>query len=391
MKELCRDYPHFEVNYAIKANSNLALLRIAREEGLHVDLSSSGEAAAAFAAGFEPHEMLYIVNSVSGEDMDFAASRGITVSVDSLSQLDTFGKRNNGGKIAVRFNTGVGEGHHQSVITGGEDTKFGILSGDIPAVKELLAKHNLKLVGITQHIGSGGSEDFTQVYLQGVKGLLAVCEQFEGLEFIDMGGGFPIPYKKQEGEKPLDLEELSIALTELITNFANEYSAKNVTKPTFMIEPGRYIAAECGILLGTVHSIKYNGTKKYAGSDIGFSTFARHTLYEAHHDIEIYRRFKTPKTDEDDEFTNEAKEVINIVGNMCESGDYIAKNRLLPVLQVGDIIAVQDAGAYGYSMSSHYNLRPRPAEVLITQDGAIKQIRRRDSVEDMLKNMINLY
>ncbi|MCL2279360.1 MAG: diaminopimelate decarboxylase, partial [Oscillospiraceae bacterium] len=206
--------------------------------------------------------------------------------------------------------------------------------------------------------------------------LLNIAREFDSLEFVDFGGGFYIPYHKQDGEKAFDLKPVGESLAEHMQKFSAEYGKELVC----MIEPGRYISAESGVLLGTVHAVKTVGETKYAGTDMGFSVFARPTLYDSHHDIEVYRDGKI----------GEAKEVINIVGNQCESGDYIANRRLLPVLQENDILGVLDTGAYGYSMSSQYNHRQRPAEVLIRTDGSVKLIRKRETYEDLLVNMRGL-
>jgi len=379
LRKQCRDminlvtYKNFAVNYAIKANTNIHLMSITREEGLRADVSSPGEIVAAFAAGYTADELIFIVNGASADELKFAVDHRITVSVDSLSQLETYGKVNPGGKIALRFNPGIGGGHHEKVITGGDGTKFGIMPEYIPQVKELLAKYNLQLVGINHHIGS---QNWGDLYLEGVHELLALAKQFPGLDFIDLGGGFAIPYHKQAGEKPMDLLSLGKTLDKLMNEFAASYGKEVI----FFIEPGRYIVAECGVLLGTVNCIKSCGAAKYAGTDIGFSVFARPMLYDAHHDIEIYRK--------NDEPLGETTEIINLVGNQCESGDYIAKERRLPILKEGDIFGIMDAGAYGYSMASQYNHRSRPAEILIKQDGSIKKIRKADTYEDMLQNMM---
>ena len=372
MKNLCA-YPHFAVNYAMKANTNIHLLSIIREEGLRIDASSPGEVVAAMAAGYTPDQIMFIVNGASAAALQHAADLGLMVSVDSLSQLETYGKINPGGNICLRFNPGIGGGHHEKVITGGDGTKFGIMPEYIPQVQALLAKYSLKLVGINHHIGS---QNWGDLYLAGVQKLLALAKQFPNLDFIDLGGGFAIPYHKQEGEQPLHIKALGQAIDGFINDFVENYGKKI----TFLIEPGRYVAAECGVLLGTVNSLKNCGDTRYAGTDLGFSVFPRTTLYDAHHDIEIYREHSAP--------LGTATEVINIVGDQCESGDYIAKNRRMPLLQEGDVLGVLDAGAYGYSMASQYNHRPRPAEILIQTDGSIRQIRRRDTYEDMLQNML---
>jgi len=366
MKNLCT-YPNFVVNYAMKANTNTHIMSIIREEGLRIDASSQGEAIAAMAVGYTANEIMFIVNNVSANELKFAIDHNMTVSVDSLSQLETYGKLNPGGKIALRFNPGIGGGHHEKVVTGGDGTKFGIMPEYIPQVQQLLEKYNLQLVGINHHIGS---QNWGDLYLQGVQELLTLAKQFPNLEFIDLGGGFAIPYHKQDGEQPLNLQSLGQSIDKFLNDFAADYGRQI----TFLIEPGRYIVAECGVLLGTVHALKNCGQTRYAGTDIGFAVMARYALYESHHDIEVYR---------EGEISTET-ELINIVGNQCESGDYIAKNRCLPLLQEGDVLGVLDTGAYGFSMSSRYNHRPRPAEILIKNDGSILNIRRRETFEDLI-------
>ncbi len=375
VKNMC-DYPFFQVNYSVKANCNLSLIKIAREEGLRADATSEGEAVAVLKAGFTPEEIFYVVNNVSQRELMFAVNNGITVSVDSLSQLETFGKLNPGHRLSVRLNPGIGAGHHVKVVTGGDSTKFGINEAYIPDIKRIAEKYDLKIAGINQHIGSHIMDG--SLFLAGVQNLLNIARQFDDLEFIDLGGGFGIPYQKQRNEPPLDLRHLGETLTRFMREFTEAYGKEL----RFMVEPGRYIPAESGLLLGTVHAIKNNGFVKYAGTDIGFSVFARPMLYEAHHDIEVYR--------DSDEFIDHHTDVINIVGNMCESGDYIARDRELPALRVGDMLGVLDAGAYGYAMSSQYNYRLRPAEVLIREDGSLKLIRRADTYEEILRNMEGL-
>jgi diaminopimelate decarboxylase len=364
-------YPNFSVNYSVKANGNLSLLKIAKEEGLNVDAMSPGEIHLELAAGFDPSQILYISNNVSGEEMQFAIDNDILISVDSVSQLELFGKINKGGRVCVRFNPGVGAGHHEKVVTGGKKTKFGVDPHKVQEVKDVLAKYELQLVGINQHIGSLFMEGDS--YLNGVQSLFEIAKQFDNLEFVDIGGGFGIPYNKLAGQTRLDLKTLGTKLDEVFEKFSQEYGKKIM----FKIEPGRYISAECGLLLGQVYTIKYNYGTKYVGTDLGFNVLKRPVMYDSHHDIEIYRKSDVKST---------KNESVNIVGNICESGDIIAKERLLPEIFEGDILGVLDAGAYGYCMASNYNNRLRPAEVLVTKEGDLKLIRRRDTFEDIMRN-----
>lgn len=364
-------YDKFLVQFSAKANSNLSLLKIVREEGLNVDAMSPGEIFIQLKAGFKPNQIFYVCNNVSKEELKYAIDLGITVSVDSLSQLELLGQVNPGGKVAVRFNPGIGAGHSEKVVTAGKNTKFGVDSAYIPEVKALLDKYNLRLVGINQHIGSLFMEG--KPYLESVKSLFSIAAQFPDLDFVDMGGGFGIPYHKQAGEGRLDLKALGAELDIIIDDFVKSYGKR----VTIKIEPGRYIPAECGVLLGTVHAVKKNYTTKYIGTDLGFNVLARPVMYNSHHDIEIYR--------ESDKASSQT-EAVTVVGNICESGDIIAKERVMPEIYEGDILGILDCGSYGYAMSSNYNNRLRPAEVLLKENGEVQVIRRKDTLEDLLRN-----
>jgi len=363
------DLTRFEVNYSAKANSNPQLLSIVREEGLLVDAMSPGEIHLELAAGFRPQDILYICNNVSAQEMRFATERGIRVSVDSLSQLELFGQANAGGQVAIRFNPGAGAGHHAKVVTAGKDTKFGVSPDDIPLVKEILARHRIRLIGVNQHIGSLFMT--TETYLQAAQTLLSIATSFDELEFIDFGGGFGVPYKKLSGQPRLDLEALGRGLTRIIA----EFEAETGWSPRYHVEPGRYICAECGVLLGTVHAVKTVAGTAYAGTDLGFNVLSRPVLYDSHHDIEVYRTAGAPFG---------LPTPVTVVGNICETGDIITRDRMLPELTENDVLAVLDAGAYGSAMSSNYNCRLRPAEVLIQSDGQPRLIRRADTLDDLL-------
>ncbi len=368
MKQLI-DYPDFTANYSIKANSNLSLLRIARAEGLYADAMSPGEISLLQAAGFTPEQIYFVPNNVDDAEFRYALERNIVVSVDSLSQLERLGRIAPGSEIALRLNPGIGAGHHQKVVTAGKKTKFGIAENQIAEAKRLAAEYNLKIIGINQHIGSLFMSP--EPYVAAATHFLELAKSFPDLRLIDFGGGFGIPYHKAEGESRLDLESLGSQVTRLVKEFAAQYPRRL----TFKIEPGRYIAAESGTLLGRVLALKENGGTSYVGTDIGFNVLMRPVLYDSHHDLEIYRDNK--------KLSSENHKAFTVVGNICESGDILAHQRLLPLTQAGDIIAVRDAGAYGYAMASSYNSRPRPAEVLITSSGQDVLIRKRETIEDL--------
>ena len=360
-------------SYSAKANTNPEIIKIVRKNGLNVDVMSPGEIMIALKAGYQPEEILYISNNVSDEEFKFAIEAGVMVSVDSLSQLDSFGALNHGGKVVIRFNPGVGAGHHAKVVTGGKTTKFGVNSDCVNEVLALLKKHELTLLGINQHIGSLFMDGAS--YIEAVENVLKLAEQLPIEKFIDFGGGFGIPYRKQEGQAPMDDTLFKEKLPQILSAWAEKHPGI-----IFKSEPGRYIVAEGGILLGTVNGRKQNGEKTFIGCDLGFNVLVRPAMYDSHHEIEVYRNGQ-PLNDAAE------TEVASVVGNICESGDILAKDRVLPVIEKGDILAVTDAGAYGFSMSSNYNSRLRPAEVLIEENGNVRIIRRRETLEDLMNTL----
>lgn len=363
----------FTANYSIKTNSNLSILKIALEEGLNADAMSPGEIHALLEAGFPKERIFYVGNNVSEEELQFAIDRGIIVSLDSVSQIERFGRINRGGKCAIRLNPGIGVGHHEKVVTAGKKTKFAVSEEDLPLAKSVAEKYQLTIIGVNQHIGSLFMDP--KPFLQAVRNFLALAATFDSLEFVDFGGGFGVPYRKLSGEERFDLEAFSSELQQIVSEWRTTYGRKVV----FKSEPGRYIAAECGVILGRVHAVKQNSGIKYVGTDIGMNVLARPSMYNSWHDIEVYREGGIVDIEK-------ASEKVTVVGNICETGDILAADRNLPVVCENDIICVLDAGAYGFSMSSNYNNRLRAAEVLIDLKGNHKLIRRRETFSDLMRS-----
>lgn len=363
-------YP-YRANYSMKANSNLEILKIALEEGVNCDAMSKGEILLLQKAGFPNDRIFFVPNNIDEEEMKFAIDENILTSLDSLDQLEMFGRLNPGGRCAVRINPGVGAGHHEKVVTAGKNTKFAVALDDVPHIFEIADKYNLKIVGINQHVGSLYMTP--EPFLKAIDNLLVVAKEFENLEFIDFGGGFGIPYHKLDDEAPFDMEELSLEWTKRLDVFVEEYHQV----PLFKSEPGRYCVAESGVILGRVNAIKQNAGKKYVGTDVGMNVLVRPSLYDSHHDIEIISEGMIVSKDSD-------SEEVTITGNICETGDVLCKDRVMPKIKDNDLIAVLDAGAYGYSMCYPYNARRRPAEVMIMNDGSVKLIRRRETFEDLM-------
>jgi len=362
----------YKANFSMKANSNLTILKIVLEEGLNADAMSMGEVKLLEHAGFPSDRIFFVPNNVSDEELKYAIDKNIIVSLDSISQLERFGRLAPGARCAVRINPGIGAGHSDSVVTAGKNTKFAVEEKDIPELLETAKKHNLKIVGINQHIGSLFMEP--DPYLAAVTNLLRIAHKFDDLEFIDFGGGFGTPYHKLSGEKEFDIN----LLTEGIEKLLGDFIAETGKQILFKSEPGRYVVADSSVLLGRVYATKENYDKKYAGTDIGQNVLVRPTLYGSWHDVEVLRDGKPV-------LPSSGTEVVSVTGNICESGDIIAKERELPIIKEGDLVCVLDAGAYGYSMCSPYNSRPRPAEVMICEDGSVKCIRRAETFEDLIR------
>ena len=371
-------YP-YTANYSVKANTNIHILKLALEEGLNCDAMSVGEITLLMKAGFPVERIFFVPNNVAPYELAFALKNGVMTSLDSLSQLELFGEVCNQmnipaekRKCAVRINPGVGAGHHEKVVTGGKKTKFGIAEYSIPEIFEIAEKYQITIAGINQHIGSLFMDP--QPYLDAVTNLLRIAHQFKNLEFIDFGGGYGIPYHKLDEEKDFPMEDFKSRLEPILDEFVASYGKA----PLFKSEPGRYCVAEGSVILGRVHATKENSGIQFAGSDIGMNVLVRPSMYDSHHDIEVFRDGELVSRDSDN-LTEQT-----VTGNICESGDILAKDRLLPKIQEGDLLCVLDTGAYGWSMCSTYNSRPRPAEVMILANGKVKQIRRKETIEDLL-------
>ena len=377
LRKRCRDLrsllplPDYRPLYSVKANSNPALLRIIREEGFFVDAMSPGEIYLEEQAGFQPEEIFMVTNNISDEEIRYAAERGILMSADSLSQLERFGILYPGREIGVCLNPGIGAGHDEKVVTGGS-CKFGIEYEKIPEIQKTAKAHDLRIVAINQHVGSLFLDYDT--FLEACRRMLAIAPAFPDLRIIDFGGGYGVPY---QGEARLDLSGLSRELTELVRGFLADCGSPDIR---FYTESGRYIVAECCELLGTVQSRKEVAGVRYLGTDLGFNVLIRPVLYDAWHEAEVFSRRPAAGTPE--------YELVQIAGNICESGDILARDRRLPVTCHGDVIGIKNAGAYGYSMASCYNSRLRPAEVLLTETGEAKLIRRRDCLEDLMRGVV---
>jgi diaminopimelate decarboxylase len=369
-RALTRNYEKVKVYYAAKANSNLSVLKILETEGAGVDAVSPGEVFMALTTGFTPDRILFTGTSVRDDELKFLADSGVTVNVDSLSQLDRLLKLAVPEVLSVRVNPEIGAGHHDHCITAGKSTKFGLWEDNALKAYATAKKARVEKFGIHMHVGSGVLD--VEPFLLALDKLLSVAQKVHdqlgiSFEFVDMGGGLGVPYKPEE--KPLDLNVFSDKVLSLFKSKVSEYG---LGEPFFCVEPGRYLVSDASILLTAVNTAKATPFKRFVGVDAGFNTLIRPTMYGSYHHILVANRLNAAE-----------EETYDVVGPICESGDALAKDRRLPKVEEGDLLAVLNAGAYGFSMSSQYNARPRAAEVLV-KNGKSILIREREHLDDLL-------
>ncbi|WP_331235917.1 diaminopimelate decarboxylase [Natronorarus salvus] len=356
-----------EVHYAAKANTAWTVLRTLEACGAGVECASAGEVERALDAGFPPEQVQYTAVNPPEEDLDLAIATGrrdpaFTITVGARDTVDRLDERGYWGRICVRVNPGIGAGHHEKVRTGA-DAKFGVPYDRAEAVVADAAERGFDVVGLHAHVGSGVSGEELESHRELVSrmGELARSVPVE-LEFVDVGGGFGVPYR--ESEEPIDLAAVAEATREAL----GEVDA------TLVVEPGRYLVADAGVLLTRVNTVKPIEGEVIVGVDAGMTTLARPALYDAYHEIASL----APDA--------EARETVSatVTGPICESADVLGEGRDLPRPERGDLLAIGNAGAYGYEMASQYNSRPRPATVAIDgSEGAID--RRRETTTDVTR------
>lgn len=353
--------------YAAKALTNLSILRHILSIGCSIDCSSINEVKLALKAGFRPEQVLYTSNSVAFAEIEEAVSLGVSVTIDSFSNLQRFAKVfGSNYPVGVRLRPNIMAGGNTKISTGHAGSKFGIPVEQIGQLQELVGKYQLQLRKLHIHTGSEISD--AAVFVQGARLLLDIAEHFTTVSVIDLGGGFKVPYRPEEKETDLD----AIAL-EIEKAFA-AFEAKTKRKLQVWFEPGKYLVAQAGYLIATVNVLKHTDTVCFVGVDSGLNHLIRPMFYEAYHHI-------TNLTHPDG-----VVQSYQVTGNICETDDF-ALERSLPEVREGDILAFHTAGAYGFEMASSYNARVRPAEVL-SKDGKLQLIRRRESLEDLLAQQI---
>jgi len=371
----------FRAFYAMKANSNLAILRLIRAAGVGCDAVSPGEIHLALRAGWMPESIWFTCSNVSDEDLRAIPDPRIVVNVNSMSEIDrvlALGLRN---PIAVRINPDVGAGHHTDVITAGESVKFGIHPAELDDARVVVEDSGRRVIGIHAHIGSG--VDTPEPLLESARRLLELSQPFKHLRWINFGGGLSVPYRP--GDKEFPIARYGNELAHLAGPIMRERGL------TAILEPGRYLVAESGTLLTRVTAKRISAGVEWIGVDTGFNHLARPSKYSAYHHMLNASRGSDASLRWSYDADLDRDEVV-VAGNLCESGDVFTREngkvttRRIDRLKVGDLLAITDAGAYGFSMASHYNARLLPPEVLI-DEARVTQIRARQEYEDLMRGM----
>lgn len=358
---------HVKIKYALKALNNPNVLSLLRSEGAGLDAVSIDEVRLGIASEFHPSEILFTPNCVSFDEIAEGVAAGVQINIDSISMLEHFGHRfGNTVPCCIRINPHIVAGGNVHIQTGHIDSKFGISIHQIRHVLRIVEKENICVNGLHMHTGSDILD--AGVFIQGAELLLENALLFRDLQFIDFGSGFKVAYK--EGDVTTDIESLGKSISQRFESFCKEYG-----KPLELwFEPGKFLVSEAGYLLVKVNVVKQTTATVFAGVGSGQNHLIRPMLYDAYHHIEnISNPTGTPR-------------IYTIVGYICET-DTFGWDRKLNEIREGDVLAICNAGAYGYTMSNNYNFRPRPAEVLLL-DGKARLIRRAETADDMLRTVI---
>ena len=359
---------HLKVNYAVKALPNISVLKLMLKLGAGLDTVSIQEVQLGLKAGFKPEQIIFTPNGVSLEEIEIAAKLGVQINIDNLSILEQFGTNHPKTPVCIRINPHVMAGGNTNISVGHIDSKFGISIHQIPHILRIVENTKMNINGIHMHTGSDILD--IDVFLYASEILFETAKHFKNLEFIDFGSGFKVPYGS--GDIETNIEELGEKLSARFNEFCKYYGKQL----TLAFEPGKFLVSESGQFLVKVNAVKQTTSTVFAQIDSGFNHLIRPMLYGSKHEI---KNLSNPKGKE---------RFYSVVGYICET-DTFANNRRINEINEGDILTFKNAGAYCFSMSSNYNSRYRPAEVLVYKDKA-HLIRKRETFEDLITNQIEI-
>jgi diaminopimelate decarboxylase len=360
---------HARFFYACKALTNINILKYVESLGAGLDCVSINEVKLGLKAGFTPERILFTPNCVDFAEIEAGKDMGVNLNIDNISILEQFGNKFGGSyPICIRFNPHIMGGGHYKMSTGHIDSKFGISVHQMRHIERIIKTTGLYVTGIHMHTGSDIKD--VNVFLAGLEVMFEVAEHFPDLKFVDLGSGFKVPY--HEDDVRTDVFDLGAKVGEAFVKYTKEKGRQLEV----WFEPGKFLVSEAGYFITKCNVIKQTTATVFVGVNSGFNHLIRPMMYEAYHMIEnISNPFGNPR-------------IYTVVGNICET-DTFAWDRKLNEVREGDYLVFYNAGAYGFEMSSNFNSRLKPAEVLV-KDGEALLIRKRDEFEDLLKNQLEV-
>ncbi len=358
-----------KIHFALKALNNINILKILKLKGAGLDAVSIQEINLGIRAGFSPGQILFTPNCVSFEEIQEAVELGVHINIDNLSILEKFGQTYGSSKACcVRLNPHIMAGGNSNISVGHIDSKFGISIHQVKHIERIVKHYGIHVNGLHMHTGSDIIDG--EVFLRGAQLLYEVAACFPDLEFMDFGSGFKVAYR--EDDIVTDIHKVGQQISESFTAFCSHYGRKL----ELWFEPGKFLVSEAGKLLVNVNVVKQTTSTVFAGVNSGQNHLIRPMLYNAYHFIQ---NISNPEGE---------PKLYSVVGNICES-DTFGYDRMISEIRIGDILAMHNAGAYGFTMSNQYNARLRPAEVMV-KDGKAYLIRKRETFEDLVRNEIEL-
>jgi len=360
--------PHLRVNYAVKALSNLSVLKWMHHLGAGLDTVSIQEVQLGLAAGVAPNEIIYTPNGVSLSEIEEVAQMGVQINIDNLDVLEQFGTAHPTVPVCIRINPHIMAGGNANISVGHIDSKFGISIHQMPHLLRIVENTGMRINGVHMHTGSDILD--IEVFLHAAEILFDTARHFTDLEFLDFGSGFKVPYK--QGDNETNIEELGEKLSVRFNAFCAEYGKELV----LAFEPGKFLVSQAGYFLTQVNSVKQTTSTVFAQVNSGFNHLIRPMLYGAQHSIE---NISNPEGRE---------RFYSVVGYICET-DTFANNRKITEISDGDVLCFHNAGAYCFSMASNYNSRYRPAEVL-WYNGEAQLIRKAETFDNLVENQVVL-
>ena len=359
---------NLKINYAVKALSNISVLKIFNSLDAGLDTVSVQEVQLGLKAGFDPKDIIFTPNGVSLDEIEQAMGLGVQINIDNISILEQFGQKHPEVPVCIRMNPHVMAGGNKNISVGHIDSKFGISIHQLPHILRVVENTGMLITGVHMHTGSDIYD--IDAFLRATDILFNVAASFKKLQYIDFGSGFKVPYK--EGDIQTDIDELGEKLSKRFNEFCKEYGREL----TLMFEPGKFLVSEAGQFLVHVNVVKQTTSTVFASVDSGLNHLIRPMFYDSYHHIV---NVSNPEG---------KKRFYTIVGYICET-DTFGSNRQICEIKEGDVLSFKNAGAYCYSMASNYNSRYRPAEVLVYK-GEDYLIRERETIEDIINKQVDV-